>query len=130
MDKGPKNANNWANVVIAMLSVNSYNALNISDDLELNGLFDLQNLASWDHPKIFETLQKSGFKRGDFLTGLMTQRLLSLGILADKVQANEQILANGTKDEVTALLSKVKGIGPMVINNFLELRKLKLHTTE
>jgi hypothetical protein len=127
--QGPKNANLWGNVVIAILSVNQYSALSLAEDLDANGLFDLRNLAAWDHAEIYKRLEQSGYKRGEFLTGSMTERLISLGKLAENFQENDQILANGNKGEVTALLSKVKGIGPLVLSNVLALRDLKMFTS-
>jgi hypothetical protein len=123
--QNPKELNNWAYVVTAMLSVNQYSALGIYDNLESNGLFDLPNLATWSYQEIFKRLEDSGYKRGDFLTGSLAGRLKSLGSLAESLGENEKILANGSKAEVTALLSKVKGIGPVVISNFLLLRGSK-----
>jgi len=58
----------------------------------------------------------------EYVTGLLTIRLQSLGALSNNMQANEKILVNGTKQEVTDLLSCVNGVGPMVLNNFLFLR--------
>jgi 3-methyladenine DNA glycosylase/8-oxoguanine DNA glycosylase len=120
-----KSGNAWANVVIAMLSVNRYpieRTFELFNQLDANGLFDPHNLASWNHSELFKKLEKSGYKRGDVLIGLLTERLLSLGSLAKNMQANEKILANGNIQEVTDLLSQVKGIGPVVLKNFLLLR--------
>ena len=117
--------NNWAYVVMAMLSVNQFpieKALGLHDQLETNGLFDLQNLASWNHSKIFKKLKESGYNKADLVVGYVTERLMSLGALSANIQENDNILNNGSKQEVTDLLSKVKGIGPVVLNNFLQLR--------
>jgi len=127
--QGLKNVNLWGNVVVSILSVNQYSALSLAEDLEANGLFDLRNLATWDHEEIYKKLEQSGYKRGEFMIGSMTERLISLGKLAENLQVNDQILANGTKEEIAALLSGVKGIGPLVLSNVLSLRDLKMFTT-
>ena len=117
--------NHWANVVLAMLAVNKYpidKAARLFDQLEANGLFDPRNLASWSHAEIFDKLKKSGYNRADLVVGFLAERVQSLGILAADFQENEKILASGSKQEITVLMSKVKGIGPVVLNNFFLLR--------
>lgn len=115
----------WADLVIAMLSVNSYpieRTFMIFDELKANGLLDVRNLAYLKHAQIFTRLVESGYKRGDLIVGLLTERLLSLGVLAEKHEVNEKVLASGTEEEIAELLSKVKGVGPVVRKNFFMLR--------
>lgn len=118
--------NIWADIVISLLSVNQHpveKTYRIYNQLQDNGLFDLQNLATWNHDKIFKTLRKSGYERGDYMLGLFTERLMSLGASASKLEDNINILTKGTEHDVTALLTGVKGVGPVVIKNFLGIRK-------
>jgi len=117
--------NNWAYVVMAILAVNKFtleDVFALSKKLEANGLFDLHNLASWDFPKIFSKLKQSGYNKPDFVVGLLTERLMSLGELTKNIHENEKILNNGSNQEVADLLLEVKGIGPVVLQNILLLR--------
>lgn len=115
----------WADLVIAVLSVNNYpmtKVLNIFESLNANGLFDPCNFARWDRKKIARTLGSAGYDRGQVMTEIFTERLSSLGGLADELAVNERILREGTRAEVAELLKRVKGVGPKVLNNFFLLR--------
>lgn len=108
-----------------MLSVNNYpltKVIALFDSLEANGLFDPRNLACWNHEKIARSLAETGYDRGAVMTSIFTDRLSSLGKLAQEIAANERILTKGTKLEVCELLRRVKGIGPKVLKTFFLLR--------
>lgn len=124
-EKSDHSANPWPDLVMAMLSVNNYPLTKVSalfDALEANGLFDPRNLACWNREKIARTLAGAGYDRGAVMTALFTDRLSSLGKLAEELAANEHILTQGTKMEIGELLRCVKGIGPKVLKNFFLLR--------
>lgn len=117
--------NIWANIVMSMLAVNQYPLEKVAllyDKLDANGLFDPQKLASIEHADLFQKLNDSGYNRADVVVGFLTERLMSLGSLAANLKKNEEILSSGTEQEVAALLSNVKGVGPVVLKNFLTLR--------
>lgn len=119
------NTNPWPDLVMAMLSVNNYpltKVFSLFDALEANGLFDPRNLACWNHEKIARSLTAAGYNRGAVLTAMFTERLSSLGRLAEPLAANEQILTKGTKTEIAELLGRVKGVGPKVLKDFFLLR--------
>lgn len=113
-----------ANLVMAMLSVNSFTlekTFEISENLRANGLFDLNNLLNWDVESIFRKLLASGYKRGG-MNGIFAERLKSLGELAADILSNERVLLDGSKDDITNLLRPVKGVGPVVLRNYMLLR--------
>lgn len=116
--------NVWANLVIAMLSVNQYpveKTWTIFDQLKANGLFDPLNFGKWNYVELYNRLNDSNYNRGKMMP-IFIERLLSLSNLLGDVKKNENILATGTKDEVSELLKKVKGVGPVVINTFFLIR--------
>lgn len=117
--------NIWANLVIAMLSVNNYpldKTWQIFDLLKGNGLFDPHNFALWSHEELYQRLIASNYSRGA-MTGIFVNRLLTISNLLDDMKSCEHILVNGTSEEITKALSKVKGIGPVVLNNLMILRR-------
>lgn len=110
---------------MAMLSVNNYpltKVFTLFDALKDNGLFDPRNFACWNCEEITRRLGAAGYDRGTVMTAIFTDRLSSLGRLADEVAANEQILTKGTKTEIAELLRRIKGVGPKVLKNFFLLR--------
>lgn len=120
-----KNTDIWAYVVMSMLAVNHFtihDSLGIHDGLKSNGLFDLKNLSTWSHEKIFTSLKAAGYNRTDLVVGFLTVRLMSLGSLIGNIKVNEKILTDGTEQETADLLLKIKGVGPIVLKNFLSLR--------
>lgn len=117
--------NPWADLVVAMLSVNNYpltKVFNLSDALKTNGLFDPINLSCWSREEIAKRLGATGYDRGDVMIAIFADRLSTLGRLADERDVNEQILAKGSNAEVAELLGRVKGVGPKVLKNFFLLR--------
>ena len=119
-----KKINPWANIVIAMLSLNSYpleRTWKLFDKLSENGFFDPRNIASWSYDELCQRLIASGYDRGG-MNDIFAERLWSIRNLADNVSGYEKIIANGTEAEVTKVLSKIKGVGPVVLKNYLLLR--------
>ena len=117
--------NIWANLVIAMLSLNNFpldKTWKIFDQLNANGLFDPHNFAKWSYEELSQKLIASNYNRGA-MTGIFVERLLTISNLLDDMKSNEQILANGPRQEIENILKRVKGIGPVVIDNFLIIRE-------
>ena len=124
-EKADHSVNPWPDLVMAMLSVNNYpltKVFTLFDALKDNGLFDPRNFACWNREEITRRLGAAGYDRGTVMTAIFTDRLSSLGRLADELAANEQILTKGTKTEIAELLRRVKGVGPKVLKNFFLLR--------
>ena len=65
--------NPWEDLVVSLLSVNNRSVestyAHISS-LRKQGLFELKNLARWDHDTISKRLQAGGYDRGSFMTDL------------------------------------------------------------
>jgi hypothetical protein len=115
----------WPDLVMAMLSVNNYplaKTFERFEDLSANGVFDPSNYIKWDAPEIARRLVNSGYDRGTVLTGILGERLSSLKALCGDVPSSEVSLSTGNRRELIALFSKVRGIGPQVLDNFLLLR--------
>lgn len=124
-DKTDHSLNPWPDLVMAMLSVNNYpltKVITLFDALKDNGLLDPRNLACWHREEITRRLAAAGYDRGTVMTAIFTDRLSSLGGLAEQFAANEEILIRGTKTEIAELLKRVKGVGPKVLKNFFLLR--------
>lgn len=118
----------WEDLVLSILSVNNcplektYLAV---ETLRREGLFDTQNLMQWNWVEMVRHLKLGGYDRGDFVTGLIADRLMSLGTLIKSVGATEceRVLREGSDNEVKEFLKPVSGIGPKVLVSFLFLRK-------
>ena len=118
----------FEHLMVALLSVNNYpleRAWELRDHLRRAGLFDPAQVAGFDQDELVVRLKRGGYDRGDFLTGLVASRLATVaqylvGVVGSD-QAAERLTA-GSKTEVTDLLIKAKGIGPVVIRTFLLLR--------
>ena len=117
----------WADLVLAILSVNNYpldKTFALFEALSENGLFDPAMLAAIGQTEVAQRLGAAGYNRGGTMTAIFTDRLVSLGRLTSRVPIDEcnAVLASGTRDEVSSLLSSVKGVGPKVLDNFFVLR--------
>jgi hypothetical protein len=122
-----KDTNPWADLVIAILSVNNYpleKTFALFNSLEESGLFDPGSLAAFSSGDIARKLGAAGYDRGDTMTAIFTDRLISLGQLtaSTPVETATRVLRTGGREEVSSLLSGVKGIGPKVLANFFLLR--------
>lgn len=127
MSGDKKETNPWADLVIAILSVNNYpleKTFALFESLEDNGLFDPTVLAGLSATDVARKLGAAGYNRGDTMTAIFTERLSSLGQLTSSVpvESASRILKTGDHKEVSSLLSSVKGIGPKVLANFFLLR--------
>jgi hypothetical protein len=121
-----KKDNPWEDLVLSILSVNSYpleRTYLAVDTLRREGLFCPQNLARWTPSEIGTRLRHGGYDRGG-MTWLFADRLESLGRFAVSKGAEEceRILGTAATNEVEHFLLPVKGIGPRVLANFFLLR--------
>lgn len=119
--------NPWADLVVAILSVNRYpldRTFALFNNLEAEGLFDPRVLASSTASEIARKLGNAGYSRGDAMTAIFTDRLLSVGALAKRESFSvcERTLKGGTRSDVERLIGGVKGVGPTVLENFFLLR--------
>ena len=119
-------ANTWADVVVAILSVNLYPVERTFEHLDgfvREGLVDPTNLATWSVAETTHRLRLAGYDRGR-LTPMMAERLVSLGRFVQEGGREhcDAVLLRGEADEISALLSPVRGVGPAVLRTFLMLR--------
>ena len=117
----------WADLVIALLSVNNYSlekTLGLFDRLAEAELFDPAKLEIWSLSEISRRLEQAGYDRGPVLTQIFADRLSELGVFlaTHGIQGCERLLFSGSRGEITALLSPAKGVGPRVLENFFLLR--------
>jgi hypothetical protein len=117
----------WEDLVVAILSVNRYSlerTYSKVDRIRREGLFEPANLFRWAPTEIALRLRTAGYDRGQFMTALFAERLASLGkhLQCSGVENCREILLTGDADSVKKLLLPAKGIGPIVLANFLLLR--------
>ena len=123
--KSYERGNPWPDLVMAMLAVNKFSlskVFTLFEALDANNLFDPESLARWDTQEIARRLIAASYDRGPKLTAILAERLWSLRELGTDFAVSEKILARGSKEEIEALLKKVKGVGPMVLEDFFLLR--------
>lgn len=130
-DSGAVDSSNsrvWENLVIAMLSVGGFSVdkvLKLRGQLETAGLLDPRNLSSWDEARLTRELTGAGYERG-LLTGMYAERLAAaMRVLASDVSRSEteRVLSSVDPDEIAQLLLPQRGIGPRVVESFLELQR-------
>jgi hypothetical protein len=117
----------WEDLVVSILSVNSYSlekAFSYAGALRWEGLCNPHELSKLSSDEIAARLRKSGLDRGEFMTNLLANRLASLGEFITIRGANkiEQVLLSGDTTKIRSFLKPVKGIGPVVLNNFFLLQ--------
>ena len=122
----------WEELILSMLAVSSYpldRALAVQDRLRSEGIFVPQNLAHWSVGETVDRLRAGGYDRGK-LTPMYADRLVSLGKLVSAQEPCElaRILQSGSDRDVHDALLPIYGIGPVVIRNFLALRRSRSRT--
>jgi hypothetical protein len=118
----------WGDLLVSMLSVNSYSlekAYAHLQGLQSEGLCTPDNLTKWTAEDIASRLKAAGVDRGSFMNGLYSQRLASLGEAVRRIGATNftnSLLAK--RVEISSLLMPIEGIGPKVLMNFFMLRHI------
>ena|SRR5215467_4338315 len=120
----------WDDLVVSVLAVIRYSlesTYKYLDGLREQGLTDPANLARWDTQEIKKRLKACGLDRGPFLTKLFAERLSALGLFAARVGVSKcsEIISGSDPEAIDRLLMPVKGIGPVVLDNFYILRNLR-----
>lgn len=119
----------WSGLVISILSVNHFpveRTVALLPQLQSEKLTDPEELSMRTAPEIYAKLVNAGYDRGDFLTHLFAERLVSLGVFAKEhgIAACEPVM-NGTDEKaIENLLLPIKGIGPTVLRNFRLLKNI------
>jgi hypothetical protein len=117
----------WADLVVSILSVNSYSVVRtykILDGLRRAGLVDPSKLKELGCAEILQKLNRAGYDRGDFMNNLFSLRLAGLGtfIAEHGTEAATAMILARDRATVEKTLAGVYGIGPAVIKNFFVLR--------
>lgn len=101
-------------------------AYSLAEGLADNGLGDPSGLAEMSEETIARRLGQSGYDRGAFMTGLMARRLSSVGRVAQEVGVGQFVstLCGADAEAIKATLSRIEGVGPVVIRNFYALRSI------
>jgi endonuclease III-like uncharacterized protein len=118
----------WEDLILAILSVNRYSlekTYSTLESLRREGLFDPQQLARWKVEEITTRLRRGGYDRGEFLTKLLAERLMSLGVFVEQVgvEESQRLLTNSDETKIRDFLKSVKGVGPQVLSTFSMLRQ-------
>lgn len=121
--------NPWADLVMAMLAVNSYpleRAFSLLEPLAQAGLTDPETLHASSEAEIAVKLCAAGYDRGPYMTGLFSRRLSALGRVAAKHGFDElsRVLMGTDAGAIKDALMPIHGVGPRVLHNFLLLRGL------
>jgi hypothetical protein len=117
----------WADLVIAMLAVNNYTLEKTYahvEALQELGLLSPDNLAAWEPAEVAQRLGKAGYDRGQVLNGMLAERLCALGafVVGRDGRQCASLLRQGQREAAARLLSTVKGVGPVVLRSYFDLR--------
>ena len=117
----------WEELIIAVLAVSQYPIEKVEPHrsaIREAGLFRVNDLAEESIGSLTNKLKKAGYDRGK-LTWQFADRLISLGkhvVERDQLLLEQQLSA-GDERVVEATLIPIYGIGPKVVENFIELRR-------
>jgi hypothetical protein len=113
-------------LMVAVLAVGGYSlqrAWNLLPSLQKEGLTDSKAVEDYDEAEIVRRLSRSGYDRGPIVTASMAKRLMALhtavrnGVLAQTVR----LLREDRVKDAEKVLRTVKGVGPVVFNQFAVL---------
>lgn len=117
----------FPDLIISVLAVNSFKiekAYALLENLQSQGLTEPAKLAEWEPPNIYQKLVDAGYDRGEFITYLIAERLAGMGrkIISDGISKWENTLTTKDALKIDKLLKDVRGVGPVVIQNFYLLQ--------
>lgn len=114
------------NFVVAVLAVGGYSlqrAWDLLASLQKEGLTNSKAFEKYDEAEVVRRLARSGYDRGPTVTTSMAKRFIALhaavraGVLAQAVG----LMRDGRVKDAEKVLCTVKGVGPMVFNQFAML---------
>lgn len=116
-------------LVVALLSVNGWGlekTFALYDDLQVQGLFAVESVAAMPRGEVCDRLEKAGYRRGDFLVGLLAGRLHDLAriLSGEGKKTLRQLVEERDLQGIDNFLLEINGVGPQVVHNFKLLRKL------
>jgi len=123
------NNNPWEDLIVAILAVNQYTLEKtyvLLPGLREAGITEPRNLSEWNQEQMLERLRAAGCERGNFMTALFAQRLCALGELIQSlgIAHCEAVLTSRNPKTIEEMLMPVKGIGPIVLENFYCLSEI------
>ena len=112
-----------ADLVVAVLSVNGWTlekTFSIHDGLCEQGLFDVERLPKMPPTEVFDRSQKAEYSRGEFMIGLLADRILTLAraLEGEGKEPLEQLVTDRDTDSLDRSLLDLKGVGPAVVSSF------------
>ena len=112
-----------ADLVIAMLSVNNWpleKSYAIREQLRKEGLFNISRLSGMNRADVCNSLYRAGYLRADYILGLLADRLLDMAttLSGNNLIKLRSFIERGEIKEADSLLLNIKGVGPMVLENF------------
>lgn len=110
-------------LVNALLAVNLWTVetvFSLEPGLERESLFDMDIVASMSQEEVFDRLMQAGYSRGDYITGLLAERLLSTAkaLAGQGLSRLCTLLEQKDIEEIDAWLLSIRGVGPHVLKNF------------
>lgn len=119
----------FADLLISMLTVNLWSlekAFPLHDGLLREGLLDIESVSEMSPEEVFPRLERAGYRRGEFMIGLLSERILNTArtLAGNGIQELSMLIENKEIKKLDELLLGIKGIGPSVLNSFKLLRGL------
>jgi len=111
------------NILFSLLAVNRWTLERVyalKDKLITAGLVDFDTVATLSVGDVAHRLAASGYDRGDYLTSLIAERVLSLASVLSKAELLEitNYVREGNREAADTILRQVKGVGSHVLRNF------------
>lgn len=129
---GEGTENIFTDLVIAILSVNNWSMEKVGvilPNLHSQQLTNPHFIKGSGFPEVFSRLNGAGYGRSEYITSLVTDRLLDLGRkYVDSGLETELYEAEIKRDfnRINQLLEPIHGVGPRVIDNYKVLRGIGL----
>ncbi len=121
-------ADQFTDLVMAILAVNGWNLEKVGallPAMKKEGLTNPSIIANRSYGENARSLESAGYSRGEYMVSMLTDRIISAA--QTWVNSNLEVLLpeaeqQRNRNQITELLSPIKGVGKMVISNYLLLR--------
>ena len=116
-------------LVCSLLAVNLWTVektFSLNRALDRESLFDMDTARRMSRQEVFDRLLRAGYSRGDYVTGLLADRLLNVAnaLAGEGLSRLCTLIAKGEIGEMDTWLLSIKGVGPQVLKNFKMLQGL------
>lgn len=116
------------NLLLALLAVNNWSlerVFELREPMRDAGLFDLEAVSKLSEEEIARRLTVAGYARGEYMTTLMALRVVSVAQVLPTDELTRLVAAvhAGRKEAVNAVLSRIRGVGPTVLDSFWILQE-------